>query len=470
MGTGTQDTGGAGGFQPYQFTPETYGAVGNSSIDGTTGTDDTAAINSCIQAAITWAINTGTNYTEIVFSPYKRYRIHGALKQNTAQASPLSGTTKGNAQIPLPNVNPHNQKLVLVFRGGVDATATPHWNQHVAMSAGAVLVSDVVGTNDGTYGEASIIGGPTPTQGYGAIGGLGSPYDPLFSNVHVVVDGLTVVAPADPHICHIDLRGIAACNVISASAMTTAPLFFPDQSFGSNQMVYPTQNWTFGLAMPQTGNNNNCEIGNYSCQGAYHGLISSEHTSVTTCRLAYCVRGVGHWNNISSHSAIFRHLNIEWCSVGITPIASVPSKLDVICLDWESGISAPWQPLNIIYDPGNALTGRISIRGANLSTMNTGGTTGMVYVGKNLSVECGDMYFGDATADFAALNGLGSSGVATRNPLWRDCMLTLTGGVVTVIAVDGQTLGITSGSFMVPAGRPWTCTYSVAPTVKAVVR
>lgn len=40
-------------------------------------------------------------------------------------------------------------------------------------------------------------------------------------------------------------------------------------------------------------------------------------------------------------------------------------------------------------------------------------------------------------------------------------------GTVTVIAVDGMTTGLTSGSFRVPAGKQITITYSVAPTVVA---
>ncbi|MGE7437955.1 hypothetical protein [Kitasatospora sp. NPDC001175] len=41
--------------------------------------------------------------------------------------------------------------------------------------------------------------------------------------------------------------------------------------------------------------------------------------------------------------------------------------------------------------------------------------------------------------------------------------MTITGGTVTGIAVDGQTTGVTSGTVLVPSGRTVTLTYSAAP-------
>lgn len=50
------------------------------------------------------------------------------------------------------------------------------------------------------------------------------------------------------------------------------------------------------------------------------------------------------------------------------------------------------------------------------------------------------------------------------NPFPFDCNVTITGGTVTVIAINGTATGVTSGSFVVKAGETITITYSVVPT------
>ena len=54
--------------------------------------------------------------------------------------------------------------------------------------------------------------------------------------------------------------------------------------------------------------------------------------------------------------------------------------------------------------------------------------------------------------------------VAATNTTGVDCMVYVTGGTVTAIAVGGTATGLTSGGFHVPAGSTITLTYSVAPT------
>ena len=54
--------------------------------------------------------------------------------------------------------------------------------------------------------------------------------------------------------------------------------------------------------------------------------------------------------------------------------------------------------------------------------------------------------------------------VAYTNTSGVDCMVYVTGGTVTAIAVGGTATGLTAGGFHVPAGSTITLTYSVAPT------
>lgn len=53
---------------------------------------------------------------------------------------------------------------------------------------------------------------------------------------------------------------------------------------------------------------------------------------------------------------------------------------------------------------------------------------------------------------------------ALTNPFLFGCLVTVRGGTVTVIAVDGTTVGTINGTFILPNGSTITLTYAVAPT------
>lgn len=251
MGTGTQDTGGSGGAQLYQFAPETYGALG----DGTT--DDTAAVKSAVDAAVTYA-KANHGYAEVLFSPVT-YLIGGALTQG--------GATKGNSQIPLPLVDPAvGQKVTLVFRGTRDASAVPHWNQTVAQLSGTVLKSTLTtGTNDGTYGAASVLGGPTSPQGYGMAGN-----DATFSNMLIVIDGVTVVVPSNPTVIAFDFNGLAEANVTSAAALANQLPSAP---------ATPSHSWAMGIRMPAVTTTTTATSGSCPSRGS-----TTDSSSMSTPR------------------------------------------------------------------------------------------------------------------------------------------------------------------------------------------
>ena len=54
--------------------------------------------------------------------------------------------------------------------------------------------------------------------------------------------------------------------------------------------------------------------------------------------------------------------------------------------------------------------------------------------------------------------------VALVNPYLTDCLVYISGGTVTVIAIDGVTTNLTSGTFLVEATHKIAITYSAAPT------
>jgi hypothetical protein len=69
-----------------------------------------------------------------------------------------------------------------------------------------------------------------------------------------------------------------------------------------------------------------------------------------------------------------------------------------------------------------------------------------------------------APALFTTAMTLAATTVASLNPNPVAQSVTITGGTVTVIAVNGVTTGLTTGTFTVPIGGSITITYSVAPT------
>jgi hypothetical protein len=429
----------AGATAAYQFTPESYGAKGDNV------TDDTAAIKSAVNAAVTYA-QANNGYAEVIFG-VATYLVSGATTQ--------SATYKGNAQIPLPLIATTAQKIVLVLRGTRDASALYHWQQLATQNAGSVIRSNLVGTNDGTWGEASVIGGPTPAQGYGS-GGAGN----VFNNMLIVVDGLSLLIPEDPHVCGFDFRGMAEANITSASVMvaTGATLI--------SLATYPTQTWQFGLAMPSTNNNANCNLWLYSCEGMYIGLLASEHTVAASVRCIYCADGI-YFTPTTFHGAWIGYACVEACTVALNcqPSATF-TKFHIAVLDVEDG-GGSWVPAAHVYDPSNRMYGYVGLfsnaspftpvvnGAANLQVINLQCPTGAVgTIGFTLPA---------VPATTVPFNN------ATGTAMWRNAAVTVTGGTVTVIAVDGVATGITSGTVIVPSNKTITLTYSVAPTWKWVL-
>lgn len=416
-------------YDPWVFRPEAYGAK----ADGVT--DDTAAIKSAVNAAVTYAQNN-QGYAEVWFGPHV-YLVAGAT---------TTGATKGNAQIPLPLVATTVQKVTLVFRGVSDVTGLMHWQQTVGQKAGAVLKSTLVGTNDATNGEASVIGGPTPNQGYGAA-------TTLFSNMLVVVDGVLVSVPSDPHVCGFDFRGVAEANVRNAACMADAGI----STFGNDSNS--TQTWQFGLAMPDNNNNDKSTIGSYSAEGLNYGVHTNEHTVADSIHCIHCIAAVEHvgpnihGDGTTGHRAILNYVSAEACAVGLGAVnASYAARIQVNCLDVEN------ITFFAINDPGNALQGTVyAMDDFNLLPAPGAGTG--IRGAANLRV-----YDLNRAAGIATSPGIPSSTTALTNPFNRDAAVNVTGGTVTVIAVAGTATGLTAGTVIVPTGKTITLTYSVTPS------
>lgn len=410
------------GSDPSVFNVRSYGAVG----DGVT--DDTAAIRAAVNAAVAYGQSNSQHYAEVYFPPATYLLSSAPIK---------GGSTHGNSVLPLPVIAPTAAKVTLRLHGLGEPSALPHWQQTVPQVSGTVLRATYQEVAlDSTYGECSVLGGPTPQQGYGT--GAST----LFNNLMVVVDGIQIQTKASHtagYISGFDFRGLAEVHVVNAGAFTDAT---------PPTITFPTgAGWEFGLAMPFPANNAYSLVNTFSCEGFTYGAWLSEHCVVTQVACVYCYNGLTFIGSYESSGAVqhtchVMYACIEACTNAL--LVTPNSRLLVDQLDVEN-ISSKH-----VRDPDGTSVGYVGL----------GGIISSILVDTTkLKVE----YIDRAPGTFNA-PAMPSSGTSFRSTAWRDAAVSITGGTVTAIAVDGQTTGLTSGTVIVPTGRNITLTYSVAPT------
>lgn len=423
--------------KPWQFNVKGSGAIGDNV------TDDTTAIKKTIAAAFAYA-NANTGYAEIVFDPNSVYFL--AASPDTSQ--------NGNAVLALPLQPATSKKITLVFNGGWDATALYHWQQTTVQTNGAVLRPGYAASSTPTVGnEPSVLGGPTPTNGYGSTA--------LFNNMNVVVYGIQLLLPVDPHICGFDFRGMAEAQVPNASVLAST-------TGNPGNMAAATQAWQFGLYMPEPNNNDLSEVGNFSCEGSNYGLVVSEHTHVISARIIYCIAGMccAGGNSSTPHWLVVDAVSIEACQIGVQFAydAGAPIKVIIREVDFE-GAGGNWATFHLINDPNNVGVGEINFvsNGSQASPVTTNFITGTGQALNGctgLKITSSATPFGTITAPTFPLTT-----VALMNGSGRDAAVTITNGAAALtIAVDGVTQGVipVSGvtTFMVPANKSITPTYA----------
>ena len=440
--------GGSGGGGP---------AVATTSV-APSGGDDTSQVQAAINAAVAAGQANGSNYAEVWFGAGV-YTIGGAPGGH--------GTPNfANSQIVLPLIasGTSTGKFTLVLRGTRSSTALPHWNQTVGQRSGAVLRSTAVGTNDGTYGPASIIGGPTALQGYG--GGTGN----AWSNMLIIIDGLSLMSStANPTMCGFNFEGLLEAHVISGAYMADA------SPTTMNALITTianfTNTWTFGLMMPTTNNNDLSVIDDWSAEGVWYGAIFGEHTHVRDIRCIYCGWGWSLDNRTATpHIARVDYASVELCNniMGLYS-TTAPFKIDIDLIDIESVLGGG------IWDGNSAIIGNIvvgsnsaagragSAAGANLSNW-IGNWSGTPTNGQNMRIISRDALPGAVAAGNTPT--VPAASTVRYNNLMRDCAVTLTGGTGMNVSIDGSPgLGNYDGTFIVGAGKGINLgAYTVAPT------
>lgn len=420
------------GNPPWRFDVTSYGATGNGT------TDDTAAIQAAVNAAVAYA-QSHSFYAEVYFPvPAVWYAINGALQQG--------GSTLGNAQIALPIIPTIANKVTLALIGQREASATIHWQQQTHQIDGVTLKSNSDTPLNNTYGEASIIGGPTPAQGYGTAGSV-------FSNMNLFVDGIQTMSKNTTNgIGGLDARGVACLTMGSYSHLVDAYPAGPGGGItgGSGSGSY------FGVAFPNNGNNDLCYAESITVYGMTYGIIATEHTQISVARCIYCfdpcvVVGSFYSGPAALHGVTIQNLSVESVTTGGNHLLFVGAGAKcVINLDTED--------VNVVITDQNSSrgnTGFVYLIGSFTSTITIPATTSGVTV-IDTTVPAGNV---------ASPPAVPATNTPLQNTLRRPAFVTITGGVVTAVKIDGVTQGnLIAGTFVVPAGIAISITYTGAPS------
>jgi hypothetical protein len=409
------------------------------------GTDDTAAINTAITSIVSTAQTAGRNAGQLLLSD-GIYVIAGATTKTT--------TNLGNAQIPLPAIRPDlKDKFELDIRGVADGSAPQHWYSPFPQLSGSVLFSTLQGvSNDSTWGFPAVIGSITSValNNNGFASGYGGSNN-NWSNCHLSISNLRIVVPNTPALTAMDLRGLGTASIDKVGII-------PFNTPAEINSGLPA-NGTVGVYMPSLNNNDLSEIGSITIYNYNYGLGVSDHCNWKSARFIFCNSAVliagPNGADTYVHGIKGGYTSIEGCAVGIdasvfTPITSGIPRFPVVIDEINFEVHSSYH----VNDSHNYLTGQIWMSDINES-LNINGA-------QNLRITDGFRARGAVTAPT-----LPATGVALQNPFWRDAAVTLTGGSSTGITVDGQSLGIGSGStVIVPSGKSITVAYSATPTWK----
>lgn len=277
-------------------------------------TDDTAAIQSAINAAVAYAQgHAGHATVNIPPPPGAFYGIAGALVTGTP--------TFGNSQLTLPVCSATAAAVTLVIESGGDGSSTRYFGQTVPATSGATLLS--MATPYSTFsaqnsavtgnGNPALIGGPTGKNGYGN----GS----TFSNMTLIMHGITLMTTHSTSgftYSGANFWGISKVVLRDCSWGTAGTFAGSDygslSGFGTGISV--------GVLLPGNSNNAHTVVTNCTCNGGYtYAVFATEHAVLSACCLLYCwsllclvgVYGDGGSGTGAVHAVSVDQLTLEGC-------------------------------------------------------------------------------------------------------------------------------------------------------------
>jgi hypothetical protein len=407
------------------------------------GSDDTAAVQSAINAAVAYA-QAHTGYGQVYGS--KSYMIAGAFGGGPGSL--------GNSQLNFgPVIATTARQVTLDFVGPVDAPSIMDFPQLAPQAAGFILCSPRTdGTTNGngttTFGPSCILGGPV--SGFGGEPGT-------FANTLVRIQGLGTFRPYNATMGGVHTFGMVGCQVRSFAGQTAAvpPTGGPLPSMSNPANISNQYGWD--LQMPCAGNQTVCQVDYFSSEGSCYGFGPSEWTEADYVHVQYAIVAIGAYsgNGVAMvHHAHIGTAQTENCTNALGPVGTGSIRLDIDSLGTES-LSAQF------FDPTSQIQGTIGLRAQ--------GSGGSYKAG-------GFMSGGSGGAQLRILNNMtvpgligppavSGSGAVFPNYYYRDATVNVqpNGATISAIAIDGTTLtGIISGPVRVPAGHTITLTYTVA--------
>jgi hypothetical protein len=275
-------------------------------------TDDTAAIQAAVNAALTYATAHGSAVVSVPIGSGLFYGIGGALKTGSP--------TLGNAQITLgAPVATSANKVCLTIEGVGNGAGLQHWQQNNPQLNGSTLVSfgafaspSAQTTNINANGNPSVIGGPTQTNGYGTSGSVFDNKLITLRNLSILTthtrDGIGYTAA--------DFSGVAEANLENFAYGTTGSVAANDYQTPSNFAA----GLVIGLLMPASGNNDNNRAQNVSCHGGYtFGIFATEHFVCDRLCVLYCWSGLcpvgSYFSSVgATHAITIQQASIEACT------------------------------------------------------------------------------------------------------------------------------------------------------------
>lgn len=438
-------------------TVSSYGAV--------YGTDDTAAIQNCINAATLYGEQNQSGSARVLLSA-GMYCVAGApgrVKDATGATlydfSTGGDDIGGNAQIYLPFVDPAvGHKVDLRILSPYLASAPLMWVQPNPVATGAVFAGMryADGTYDATYGPTSVMGGSTKNSA-----GAGG----VYSNMRLTVDGLNIMVPYRATYAGLDCYDIAQCDIVSYSyfgmAISSGGGGWPPYVAGSGN---PSPWGTFAYRSPASGNNDRTTVGRLTSYGPWYGVVYGDHFNADTieCLFGYAAVTAAGGAAGGNHHCTIKSLSSEGCSRAIqaiaagTQVAGTNSQgLTVQSLHVENADF-------VIEDPNNVMFGEVFWETLGLGA-GPGATPVMVAAksgGRNIKLWLDYQPLGISASPAPA-----ASGTALVNQYWQNAQVHVSGGTVTDVTVDNLSYGVPTTPIPWPNGSGLKITYSVTPTL-----
>ncbi len=437
---------------PTAATLNTSGAtVTASGLAAVFSSNDSAALDSCGQAALAYAV-ANNSPVQILFS--KIYGTGTTLIQST---SPY--TYNAAVRIPCPaspqgNSTANKLEFQFVSAQGSDGGQNQFWLDPNLGTSGAGIVSYSVGPNtpDPTFGQQSILGGPSGGFPAGANG---------FANIKAVVAGLTLIQPGWSNSIGLDCVG---CSAIHWEGVTSTA-FAPSDGTGVNpyggwinQAFWINNKIAAGYRLPAVQNNDQVVVDSISAQGLNIGILSqADHVIInrlsTNSLDRVIVLALG---GNTQHAFQINNASVESYNAGVVT-QGTGSKVLFRVLGWDGEV------LNIanndVTDPANQLYGEFYwsdiLRSPAVPTISGAANLRVI----NCQLGPGHM---------ASPPSVPASTVAAA-PVYRDATVVVhcgAGVTVSAITVDGtatsQTVAAAASSvpIRVPAGKTIALTYA----------